>query len=32
MSQENVEIDGLIVRVKVHRDRGEALEAVGLRE
>jgi ketosteroid isomerase-like protein len=24
--------DGLIVRFKVHRDRAEALEAVGLRE
>jgi ketosteroid isomerase-like protein len=32
IAQEFTVRDGLIVRVKVHRDRGEALEAVGLAE
>jgi ketosteroid isomerase-like protein len=32
IAQEFTIRDGLIVRVKVHRDRGEALEAVGLAE
>jgi hypothetical protein len=32
VAQEFTIRDGLIVRVKVHRDRREALEAVGLAE